>query len=257
MRVSITLPGRDSWSTLVDAARVAEEAGVDRVLLPDHLAYLRPQLEAWTAMSALAAVTSRVRLGFAVLSVTFRPPGLLARMVDALDQISSGRFTLGLGAGIDPAEHERFKLPFPSPGRRVELLDECCVTLKQLCERPVPLVIGASGDRSLEVVARHADEWNCGAMYLSRVADRLARLNNLTGRQIARSVNVPMVLGDVPDDDVARRYNLHLGLSGSLDQMVNRCEELRQLGFDELWLNTGDRPRFERALELLPHLRAL
>src|SRR5437667_1832689 len=107
MRVAVFLPERHDWPAMLDAARAAEAAGFDRVLLPDHLAYGSPQLEAWTAMAALAASTTRVGLGFSVLSATFRPPGLLAKMADALDHISGGRLALGLGAGFDPEEHAR------------------------------------------------------------------------------------------------------------------------------------------------------
>jgi hypothetical protein len=56
---------------------------------------------------------------------------------------------------------------------------------------------------------------------------------------------------------LARRYNVHLGMHGSSAQMVERAGELRQLGFDKLWLGPVDRPSFDRALELLPQLRAL
>jgi alkanesulfonate monooxygenase SsuD/methylene tetrahydromethanopterin reductase-like flavin-dependent oxidoreductase (luciferase family) len=257
VRASVFLPDRHDWPSLLRAAREAEAAGFDRVLLPDHLDFGPPQLEAWTALTALAAATSRIGLGFGVLSATFRPPGLLARMADALDQVSGGRLWLGLGAGIDPAEHERFGLPFPSPGRRVALLEECCASLRRLCERPLRLVIGASGDRALEVVARHADEWNCGAIYLDRAAERLARLDGLAERPIARSVNVPVTVGALPDTERARRYNLHHGLHGSPEQMLERCAELRRLGFQSVWLFAQDRAAFDCSLELLPRLREL
>jgi alkanesulfonate monooxygenase SsuD/methylene tetrahydromethanopterin reductase-like flavin-dependent oxidoreductase (luciferase family) len=257
MLVSVFLPDRHDWPSVVRWAQAAEAAGFDRVLMSDHLSYGMPQLEAWTAMSALAAVTSRVELGFGVLSVTFRRPGLLARMVDSLDQISGGRLSVGLGSGIDPVEHEQYRLPFPSAGQRVALLDDCCSTLRQLCERPVRLTIGAGGDRALEVAARQADEWNCGGPFLDRAADRIARLHSLLQSPIARSISLPIVLGEVPDSDMARRHNLHLGLHGSVDQMVERCAELRRLGFDGIWLRVSDVACFERALELLPHLRRL
>lgn len=257
MRVSLFLPEPNDWPVLLETAREAEAAGADQVLLTDHLAFGPPQLEAWTAASALAATTSRVGIGFGVLSATFRPPGLLARMADSLDQLAGGRLCLGLGAGLDPAEHERFGLPFPSPAARLERLAETCVAVRRFCQRPIRLTIGASGDRALAVVARHADEWNCGAIYLDRVAARLARLDALAERPIARSVNVPVIVGPLPDSERARRYNLQLGLHGTADQMVARAAELRRLGFDGIWLFNQSRPAFERALEILPRLRAL
>jgi alkanesulfonate monooxygenase SsuD/methylene tetrahydromethanopterin reductase-like flavin-dependent oxidoreductase (luciferase family) len=161
-------------------------------------------------------------------------------------------------AGVDPVEHARFGLPFPSPAQRIALLDECCATLRRLCERPLRLVIGSSGDRALEVVARHADEWNCGAAFLDRAAERLARFASLTQRPIARSVTLPVWLGQPIDPERARRHNVHLALHGTVDQMVARCAELRQFGFDGVWLSElSDRATFERSLELLPYLREL
>jgi hypothetical protein len=79
MRVAVCLPERHDWPAMLAAARAVEAAGFDRVLLPDHLAYGSPKLEAWTAMAALAASTTRVGLGFSVLGATFRLPGLLAK----------------------------------------------------------------------------------------------------------------------------------------------------------------------------------
>ena len=257
MRVGVFLPDRHDWTALLDAARQAETAGADDVLLTDHLDFGPPQLEAWTAMAGLAAATSRVGLGFGVLSATFRPPGLLARMADALDQISGGRLSIGIGAGIDPGEHERFEIPFPSPAGRVARLEECCAALRRLCERPIRLVIGASGDRALAVVARYADEWNCGAVYLHRAAERIARLDRMAQRPIVRSVNLPVTAGELPDSERARRYNLHLGLHGTADEMLDRAAEMRRLGFDGLWLFAQDRAAFEQSLELLPRLRDL
>jgi alkanesulfonate monooxygenase SsuD/methylene tetrahydromethanopterin reductase-like flavin-dependent oxidoreductase (luciferase family) len=108
------------------------------------------------------------------------------------------------------------------------------------------------------VVARYADEWNCGAAFLDRAAERLARLASLTERPIARSVNLPVMLGQPLDPEQARRYNVHLALHGTVNQMVARCAELRQLGFDGVWLSgLSDRAKFERSLELLPYLREL
>jgi alkanesulfonate monooxygenase SsuD/methylene tetrahydromethanopterin reductase-like flavin-dependent oxidoreductase (luciferase family) len=209
-------------------------------------------------MSALAASTNKIGLGFSVLSATFRPPGLLAKMADTLDQIACGRLALGLGAGLDPAEHERFGLPFPSAGQRIALLEECCATLRRLCERSFPLVIGSSGDRALEVVARYADEWNCGGSYLDRAAERMARLASLTSRPILRSANVAVMLSPLSNPELARQHKVHLRLHGTVEQMVARCAELRQLGFDGVWLTgQGDWGTFERSLELLPHRRKL
>jgi len=124
----------------------------------------------------------------------------------------------------------------------------------------MPVVIGASGDRALELVARHANEWNCGAMYLDRVADRVARLSTLTRDRVMpihQSINLPIVLAPPKDPALARQYNLDLALRGDVDAMVSRVRDIRDLGFDSVWLGGGSPEAFEGAVELLPRLKEL
>lgn len=132
--------------------------------------------------------------------------------------------------------------------------------VRELCGDRVQIVVGASGDRALELVARFADEWNCGARFLDRIQERAERLTALVGERkstLRRSVNMPIVLGPLADVALVRRYNLDLALTGDLDTMIERVRSIRVLGFDSIWLG-GQRPEtFERALDLLPHLRQL
>jgi alkanesulfonate monooxygenase SsuD/methylene tetrahydromethanopterin reductase-like flavin-dependent oxidoreductase (luciferase family) len=157
-----------------------------------------PALEAWTLLAALAAQTERLRLGVIVTSNRLRPPAVLAKMAATVDRISNGRLVFGIGAGgsavRDPAglelvhrELDAYGIPVVPTGVAIDALDEACVIAKRMwtetepfdfdgrhyqlsgavCEpKPVqpggpPIMIGAGGHRSLRVVARHADIWNC------------------------------------------------------------------------------------------------
>ena len=124
----------------------------------------------------------------------------------------------------------------------------------------MPIVIGASGDRALALVARYADEWNCGAMYLDRIAGRVTHLSALSRDRdtpLRRSINLPILMAPPQDSARARQYNLTSSLRGDVDTMVRRVREIRDLGFDTVWLGGHSPEAFERAAELLPRLKEL
>jgi alkanesulfonate monooxygenase SsuD/methylene tetrahydromethanopterin reductase-like flavin-dependent oxidoreductase (luciferase family) len=147
-----------------------------------------PTLECWTALSALAAETERIRLTPLVLANLYRPPALLAKMVSTLDVISGGRFELGIGAGGDKNDHLASGYPFPPTSVRVEMLEEAVELIKKLWTEPEvnfegryytpkgaainpkpaqaphpPVLIGGHGETYLlRAVARHADICNIG-----------------------------------------------------------------------------------------------
>lgn len=171
-----------------EMAKVAEEVGFDSFWLADHLLYHFPDLgvngawEVFTFLSGVAATTSRIQLGPLVACTSFRNPALLAKMADALDEISDGRFILGLGAGWHKPEYDAFGYPFDHRASRFEealqiivpLLKEGKVDFQgqyyeaRECElRPrgpsrngPPIWIGADKPRMLRLVAQYADAWN-------------------------------------------------------------------------------------------------
>src|SRR4051795_13735643 len=106
------------WPELRAMARAAEESGFDSIWVGDHMLYRgdgRPERgpwDAWMLLAALAASTERVRLGPLVASTAFHPPGLIARMAATIDELSGGRFVLGLGAGWNETEFRSFGIPF-------------------------------------------------------------------------------------------------------------------------------------------------
>jgi probable F420-dependent oxidoreductase len=181
-------------------ARAAEEVGFDSIWIGDHLLYEQPERgpwEAWTLLSALAAVTERVELGPLVACAGFHPPGLLAKMAATIDEVSGGRFILGLGAGWNAREFAAFGLPYD---RRVSRFEESFAILRGLLAgervslqgeyhsagdnvllprpgRRVPLMIGSNGPRMLSIALPHADWWNTWYRDYGNTPEGFAKLN--------------------------------------------------------------------------------
>ena len=222
-----------SWTEIASLARQAEEGGADSLWLCDHFFWRQADgsevgiQEAWTLLSALAVATTRVELGTLVLATSFRNPALLAKMAAAVDDVSAGRLTLGLGCGWYEAEYRAFGYPFDHlVGRFEEALqvvvplvrgervtvhgrwtDVDDAVLAPAPRRPsLPILIAAKGDRMLRLTARHADAWQTAWFGLpdERFADRLDRLTaacDAEGRDPAtleRTVGIG--LGDLASD---------------------------------------------------------
>src|SRR2546428_747664 len=126
VKFGLTLPQFGaSWSEVKEIASLADEVGWDSVWVADHFLGVGSDdpLEAWTEMSAVAAITRRVELGFLVLCNSYRPPALLAKMAATLDAVSYGRLILGYGAGWFAQEYEAYGYDFPPIPRRGEAAD--------------------------------------------------------------------------------------------------------------------------------------
>ncbi len=128
---TLGVPDGELFEKVATLATAAEASGFDSVWVMDHLYQLpalggaeQPMLEAYTLLGALAARTSRVRLGTLVTGVTYRNPALLAKIVTTLDVISSGRAILGIGAAWHDVEHEAFGFEFPPVKERMDRLEE-------------------------------------------------------------------------------------------------------------------------------------
>jgi probable F420-dependent oxidoreductase len=196
MKLGLILPNDEAavngqtlrFRELRDMAQLAEQVGFDSLWMPDHLLSRFPGedekgfWEAFTFLSGLAAVTSRIQLGPLVACTSFRNPALLARMADSIDEISNGRFILGLGAGGHEPEYRAFGYPFDHRASRFEEALQIIVPLlreghvdfegkyyqaREAVLRPrgpstsgPPIWIGASRSRMLELTARYADAWN-------------------------------------------------------------------------------------------------
>ncbi|MBS1838554.1 MAG: LLM class F420-dependent oxidoreductase, partial [Actinobacteria bacterium] len=185
----------DLFPTVVVQAREAEAAGFDRVMVMDHFYQLpgigepdEPMLESYTTLAALAQHTERVRLSALVTGNGYRNPALLAKTITALDHVSGGRATLGIGAGWFELEHDALGFEFGTFSDRFEKLEEALVIILGMLrgERPtvtgghysvtdainspaplsrIPVMIGGNGERkTLRLVARYADESNLMGM---------------------------------------------------------------------------------------------
>ena len=139
----VTLPQiKRTWEDTRSAAIEFERLGFHSVWLNDHLYGIPgphvPILEAWTTLSAVAAVTERVELGTLVSPVGFRNPALLAKMAATIDNISNGRVIVGLGSGWFEMEFTGYGFDFPSVGERLRQLDEAATIMKLLWNEAQP-----------------------------------------------------------------------------------------------------------------------
>jgi alkanesulfonate monooxygenase SsuD/methylene tetrahydromethanopterin reductase-like flavin-dependent oxidoreductase (luciferase family) len=199
MKIDILLiPMGASYADMRRAALAAEESGFDGLWTWDHLrdpdrgAGSRVP-EAWTVLAALADATRRISLGPLVLNVGSRHPGILANMAATLQEISGGRFVLGLGAGANRrlayvAEHESIGLHIEADRTRAERVAEAAQVLRRLWagdetnfagahyqlvrpsgflrpDPPPPIIIGGFGPRMAAIAGRHADGFNTQAAH--------------------------------------------------------------------------------------------
>ena len=188
-KFGLLLPA-DDFATAKQTALQAESDGFYSVSMIDHFFTplgepQTPMFECYTTLTAIAAVTERIRLTPCVTSVSFRPPPMLAKIASTLDNISNGRLTLGLGAGWKPDEYHAHGYPYLSNRERLDQLAEAIQVVKAMWTqeeprfqgnhfsihnaynnpRPVqkphpPLMIGGSGSGLLKIAAAEADILN-------------------------------------------------------------------------------------------------
>jgi len=179
------------WTEWKNIVQWTEELGFESLWRSDHFFSFFggnrsiDSLDTLVAHTYTAMASSRIRFGPLVLSMTFRHPTMVARMAAAIDQLSGGRFILGVGAGWNVVEHEAYGIELPPVKQRLDNLEESIQVIKALFEqepadfegkvyrlkdapmnpkpaqRPMPLLIGGGGERrTLRMVARYATEWN-------------------------------------------------------------------------------------------------
>jgi probable F420-dependent oxidoreductase len=210
LKVGVQLPEVERevrWPELLDMVRAIEDLGYDSIWLGEHLLYRwedrppRGPWEAWTVMAAVAAVTSRVEFGPLVACTNFHNPALLAKQAATIDEISSGRFILGLGAGWNDTEFRAFGFPYD---HRVDRFEEAFTIIRTLlCEGAIdfegqfyqardcellprgpradgpPLLIGSNGPRMLRLTMPYADAWNSWFADIGNHPDGVPRLRQV------------------------------------------------------------------------------
>ena len=190
MRFSFWPNPSQDFKTMRALSQHVEQTGWDGMWLADHFMpnaqdTSSPMPEAWTTLSALAAVVPRIRIGTLVTGNTYRHPAVLAKMAATADHISGGRVVLGIGSAWQENEHDKYGIPFYTVPERLRRLEEACQVIKGLFEnasftfngqfysitdaplepKPVqsrlPLLIGGGGEKvTLRITAKYADEWN-------------------------------------------------------------------------------------------------
>jgi len=220
------------WPALLELARqIDQQSNFEQLWVTDGFLPNgppdAPRLDGWTALAALAALTSRVRLGVLVTGNPYRHPALLAKIATTVDHISSGRLEFGIGSGW-PGENTRFGTPFGSRPERLERLDEALQVIKLLwtqarplfhgrhfrldepsyqpanVQRPhPPIVVGGSSEPILRIVARHAGACNVSGdpeqarRQFTRI-EELCREYDRDPSAIRRTTELPVLLSDDP-----------------------------------------------------------
>jgi F420-dependent oxidoreductase-like protein len=234
IEIAIMIEGQNglNWPLWQSIAKTVEESGFAGLYRSDH--YTNPDppdldsLELWVSLTWLASHTSRIEFGPLVAPFSFRDPSMLARMAGAVDDLSAGRLTLGLGAGWQSREHTNYGWNLLDVRGRLARLEEGLEVVSRLLksDHPVdfegdyyrlkeavllpkpgriggpPILVGGNGiKRTLPLAARYADEWNGVFIPPGKFAERNKRLDELIGDEgrepdeLRRSVMVGTIVG--------------------------------------------------------------
>jgi len=276
MKTGIQLPEVEyeaSWNDYLLMGTMAEELGFDSLWVGDHLLYrddehgTRGPWECFTLLTALAAVTTKVELGPLVASTSFRNPALTAKIAASIDEVSGGRFILGLGAGWNETEYLAYGYPFDHRIARFEeafriirtLIREgeidfqgkwysatdCTLAPRGPRAGNLPLLIASTGERMLRLTLPHVDQWNIwyadfgntveGLLpHLERV-DRIARE---VGREPAEVAKTAAVLVQAPGGggraSGAMKERKLTPISGEISDVAQQLAAFGVAGIDHL-----------------------
>jgi F420-dependent oxidoreductase-like protein len=270
-----------TWDQTVERWQFFDRIGFDSAWDCDHFQQpSRPQgpyFEGWTLLAALAAQTSRIRIGVLVTSNTFRHPALLAKQAVTVDHISNGRLELGLGAGWFVPEHENFGIPFPEPAELVGRFRESVQIIDLLLRQDVttfdgayyqikdapfrpgpvqkprpPLTLGAHRSKMLRVVAEYADRWNSHG-----TVDELRERNAILDDHC-------VAIGRDPNEIIRSLYGWAALMPADPWDSVDAFQEVvgryKEAGINEFIIDAPDTDRFDLleriATEVIPALRA-
>jgi len=285
-------PGtQQAWPDILEVARHAELTGWDRVYVADHFMSnddeaAGPMLECWAVVAALATAVPRVGIGTLVCGNTYRHPAVLANQAATTDIVSGGRIVLGLGAGWQQNEHDRYGIELPPVRERMDRFAEACAIVRSLTTqarttfhgrhysltdapmepKPIgrlPLLVGGGGEkRTLRIAAEHADEWNVWSTpevfaHKSAVLDRHCEDVGRDPAEIRRSTQALLFLSD-DEAFLARIREGDLGRSaivGTPAEVVDVVGAYRDAGVDELIVPDFTLGTGERRIETLDRFR--
>ena len=255
----------ETWPEMANEAGHVDATGWDGIWVADHFMPMSnvrgdgPR-ETWAMLSAIAAVTERVRLGNIVCGNTYRHPTILANTAATVDVISGGRVILGLGAAWDQNEHDAYGITLPPAKERLDRLEEACQVIKAVTgpepgsfkgahyevtnaftgahpvNAPLPLLVGGHGEkRTLQIVARHADEWNawCPPAEMQRLSAVLDRHCEAEGRDPATVKRTSMMVFAFADDPPVPAGPA-AQLVGTVAELQDAMQAYADAGVDEI-----------------------
>ena len=243
-KLAITLPSfRESAEPAIEVARAAEAAGLDAVFGFDHLfrrgaGGVRPAIEGFTLLGAVAVETTRVALGPLVARATLRPPATLAHLFDTVQRVSGGRVIAAIGAGDHESrsENESFGLDFGSMDDRVKALADAVVAASG---RGYPVWVGGTSP-AVRVVGATADGWNRWGGSPAVFAKEAREVRALASGPCAISWGGLVVLGETEADAQRKQERLSAGpdaIVGGPERVAERLREYVDAGAD--WIIAG------------------
>ena len=271
MRFSFWTGNGQTWQDTLEGCRYAESTGWDGIWYADHFMpneenVDQPIHEAWSILAAIASSVPRVRIGPLVAGNTYRNPALTAKIAATVDHISGGRVVLGLGAGWQENEHEKYGFEFSTVKGRLDRLDEAVEIVTSLLsnnrtnyqgdhytildapldpkpvQTKIPLMIGGGGrKRTLRTAALHADEWNYWGMpsdiaELCQVLDAHCDDVGRDPAEIERSACALMFIAD-NEEKLERFRDTDFGratIVGTPTEVIDIVGEYAEVGLDEL-----------------------
>ncbi len=263
-----------SYPEIRDLTLKVERLGFESAHVNDHL--LDNYLESMMLTSALAAETSKIKLGHLVLCNSLRNPAYLAKMMCTLDNISNGRALFWLGAGWHEAEYKAYGYPFPSTEQRVDELEESLIIYKKLfterksnfegkfwkleknrnfpksIQKPYPqLVLGTSGKRMMDIACREADGINFNDVkpeqlpeYINKVKSNLKKYNrDISEFEISYCSTITLLDNQQEMDKLMVKYNVFGNqYIGYPDDVKEEMDNLEELGIDKMILWEINKP---------------
>ncbi len=250
------------FTDIIEMCKAAADVGFEMVWFADHFTFgdaekgFRGSWDAWTLMAAVAAAVPNLQIGPMVACTAYRNPGVIVKMTEMIDEISDGRFILGLGAGWHKPEYDGFGIPFEP---RVTRFEEAMKIIHPLLRSGTadfqgrfyqandglniprgpratgaPILIGSSGERMLRLLARYADAWNSGWHNdAASVMDKLKRLDaacDAEGRAretVVRTAGLSIAMegytGSRPEP-----------IEGGIENKVKVMDDFRKLDFRHL-----------------------
>jgi alkanesulfonate monooxygenase SsuD/methylene tetrahydromethanopterin reductase-like flavin-dependent oxidoreductase (luciferase family) len=268
MEFQLFLPQmRMTLPTMVERVQIAVDAGFDGVALMDHLAppmaEAQPMWDAMVAATWLGANTTGT-VGHLVLCDAFRHPAVLARQAVSLDHATGGRFELGLGWGSVATEFPTFGVGDTAPRARVDRLTETLEVVKALWSgdvvsyqgdhhslvdaqqapaprHTIPIVIGGAGPRTIDLVARFADWWNCPIHKLHKVEEVGDQIGSARLSIQERVTFVPQGGDrDAMTQTAMRRFGDTGHAVGNAAELVDHFASRRDAGIERIYVWTSD-----------------